>query len=223
MRRIEGYLLMQAIDTRWKEHLHSIDALKHGIGLRGYAQRDPKNEYKQEAFALFQRLFAMIEDHVASLLLRLEVGREPPQRAAAAPARAPGPLSTAPPARPVSVRDIARVPAGAAFDQFAQSKRLHEALQAQKSAALSAAGQMSPGPRPADGARSDGASSPAATPGPPQPAPAAPRTAPRPFGARSAAAAFSFSRGAPARAAGRNDPCPCGSGQKYKKCHGKGA
>jgi len=80
MRQVERYVLLTALDSRWKDHLHAIDALKQGIGLRGYAQRDPKNEYKKEAFELFQKLFAAVEDQVASVILRLEVGPPPSQR-----------------------------------------------------------------------------------------------------------------------------------------------
>jgi len=78
--RIERYLLLHAIDTRWKDHLHAVDALKAGIGLRGYAQKDPKNEYKREGYELFTKLQEAIEDEVASLVLRVEVGGEGAQR-----------------------------------------------------------------------------------------------------------------------------------------------
>src|SRR5204862_3646738 len=50
MRRVEQYLLLNAIDGKWKDHLHALDSLKTGIGLRGYGQLDPKNEYKREGF-----------------------------------------------------------------------------------------------------------------------------------------------------------------------------
>ena len=79
MRRVEQYLLLNAIDGKWKDHLHALDALKTGIGLRGYGQLDPKNEYKREGFELFENLFAAVEDDVASLVMRIKV--EKPQSA----------------------------------------------------------------------------------------------------------------------------------------------
>jgi len=80
MRRVEQYLLLNAIDSKWKDHLHALDALKTGIGLRGYGQLDPKNEYKREGFELFESLMAAVEDEVTSLVLRIKV--EKPQTAA---------------------------------------------------------------------------------------------------------------------------------------------
>jgi preprotein translocase subunit SecA len=80
MRRVEQYLLLNAIDGKWKDHLHALDALKTGIGLRSYGQLDPKNEYKREGFELFEHLMAAVEDEVTSLVLRIKV--EKPQTAA---------------------------------------------------------------------------------------------------------------------------------------------
>jgi preprotein translocase subunit SecA len=76
------------------DHLRAIDALRHGIGLRGYAQKDPKNEYKAEGFKLFEKLKVAIEDEVASLSLRVRVrsARRPDRRRrrrGAAPAARP--------------------------------------------------------------------------------------------------------------------------------------
>jgi preprotein translocase subunit SecA len=80
MRKVEQYLLLNAIDSKWKDHLHALDSLKTGIGLRGYGQLDPKNEYKREGFKLFESLMAAVEDEVASLVLRIRV--EKPQTTA---------------------------------------------------------------------------------------------------------------------------------------------
>ncbi|MFT7665058.1 MAG: preprotein translocase subunit SecA, partial [Planctomycetota bacterium] len=74
-RQVERYLLLETIDSRWKDHLYAIDQLKAGIGLRGYAQKDPKNEYKAEGYQLFQKLLEAVEDQVASLILRVQVRR----------------------------------------------------------------------------------------------------------------------------------------------------
>jgi len=179
MRRVEQYLLLNAIDSRWKDHLHAIDALKTGIGLRGYGQQDPKNEYKKEGFTLFQNLFAAVEDEVASLILRIQVQRSPEDQAAALPtptgmgagsAYHPGPggQPQAQRVRPAMRRGPVRVPATQAFDM----KRRADALAAR----------------------------------------ANPSAAPKPAATKTAEPELP--------AVGRNDPCPCGSGKKYKKCHG---
>jgi preprotein translocase subunit SecA len=183
-RQVERYILLNAVDTRWKDHLYAIDSLKHGIHLRAYAQVDPKNIYKQEGFQLFQKLFAAIEDEVASLVMRIEVRRP---EAAAAPAR---------PAAPV-------LGSGSVSNLFRPAK-------------------------PAEGAAS-AAPKPAAPPPPPPPRRPAPVPASRAFDAhhrQQLAAAQqapqkSVTQKIDPAGVGRNDPCPCGSGEKYKKCHGK--
>lgn len=74
--RIESYLVLTAIDQKWKDHLHAMDALKAGIGLRGYGQQDPKIAYKKEATELFgDNLLPAIEADVASKILRIEVNK----------------------------------------------------------------------------------------------------------------------------------------------------
>jgi preprotein translocase subunit SecA len=79
--RIESYLVLTAIDQKWKDHLHAMDALKAGIGLRGYAQEDPKIAYKKEATELFaQKLLPAIESDVSSKVLRIEVGQPEGER-----------------------------------------------------------------------------------------------------------------------------------------------
>ncbi len=76
MRRIERYLLLNAIDSKWKDHLYAMDALKTGIGLRGYGQVDPKLEYKREGFEKFQMLLDSIADEVTELVYRVQVKKE---------------------------------------------------------------------------------------------------------------------------------------------------
>ncbi len=186
MRQVDRYMLLTTIDSKWKDHLHAIDALRAGIGLRGYAQKDPKNEYKAEAFELFNRLFESIEDELASLVLRVRLADEdgdgkvdgfsepksPFTPAAQAAARPAGPAAAAAPAGAGAATATAtarrpaqapRPPAGAAFD-------------AKRRADMQAA---------------------ARAPKPPTPA-MDPRF----------------------KNVGRNDECPCGSGKKFKKCHG---
>src|SRR5689334_4190919 len=63
--------MLQVVDTQWKDHLYSLDHLKEGIGLRGYGQRDPLVEYKNESFALFQQMRDRIEEEMVRYLWRL--------------------------------------------------------------------------------------------------------------------------------------------------------
>ena len=77
MRYVEKNLLLQVLDQVWKEHLLALDHLRQGIGLRAYGQRDPLNEYKSEAFAMFNAMLAELKERVSSVLSRIEIGREP--------------------------------------------------------------------------------------------------------------------------------------------------
>ena len=80
MRDVEKSLLLQLLDQLWKDHLLTLDHLRQGIGLRAYAQRDPLNEYKREAFGLFEEMLAMLRERVTQVMshVELEVG-EPSQ------------------------------------------------------------------------------------------------------------------------------------------------
>jgi preprotein translocase subunit SecA len=175
-RYLDRYLLLNTIDGKWKDHLHAIDSLKAGIGLRGYAQKDPKNEYKAEAFQLFEKLFHTIEDEVASLVLRVQLSEgERPEPGEPEPAPEPG-----------------TGPATGAVNP-AQS-------------AVSAGQRRAAPARPAPPAR------------------AAFDLAKRQQGRQAAQAGGSGTATAPDprfKGVKRNDPCPCGSGEKFKKCHGK--
>ncbi len=152
MRMAEKSLLLQVLDQQWKDHLLSLDHLKQGIGLRAYAQRDPLNEYKTEAFALFANMLARFRETVTALLAHVELRPEPaPEEAAFEPALA------APATGPADVF----APAGAA-----------------------------PAPRPAQ----------------------RPGRQARP--ARDPRDRSTWGK------VGRNEPCPCGTGKKYKHCHG---
>lgn len=135
-RDLEKMLILQAIDSLWKDHLLGIDHLKEGIGLRGYAQKDPLLEYKREAFGLFQDLNQRIKEGVIQRLLRVQLTR--PEEALAEQERA-----------------------------------------RQKQRMIFGHGAM-PGKQP---------------------------EAPQPIKRDM-------------QKVGRNDPCPCGSGKKFKKCHG---
>lgn len=72
MRDVERWVMLQTIDSWWKDHLLNIDHLKDGIGLRGYAQRDPLQEYKREAFELFQRLIVAIKQDSLQMLFKIQ-------------------------------------------------------------------------------------------------------------------------------------------------------
>ena len=78
MRMIERSLLLQVLDQAWKEHLHHLDYLRQAIGLRAYAQKDPLNEYKREAFALFQQMLLRVRENLTAVLARVEVRAEEP-------------------------------------------------------------------------------------------------------------------------------------------------
>jgi preprotein translocase subunit SecA len=72
-RSVEKSVLLQLLDTIWKEHLLALDHLRQGIGLRAYAQRDPLNEYKREAFNLFEEMLSILRDRVVTLLAHVEL------------------------------------------------------------------------------------------------------------------------------------------------------
>lgn len=274
--RIESYLVLTAIDQKWKDHLHAMDALKAGIGLRGYGQQDPKIAYKKEATELFaQNLLPAIEADVTSKIMRIEVSKpegegEESTGDGLAP-RGIAPTRQAPQGQPnqrqvrfdelpleQQRKVIEQLPdeqklmavmqAGEAnqetllgelepalqerFDEVkrqleerrAQQLQQQQAMrQAQRGPAASAAfdvmrrrkameSQQQAQQQAASGKGSEGEASSQGAAGRPTPAqrPAAAATA-----QKSAALGPEF------RDAGRNDPCPCGSGKKFKKCHGK--
>ncbi|MES2615273.1 MAG: preprotein translocase subunit SecA, partial [Bdellovibrionota bacterium] len=72
MRELERWVMLQTVDSWWKDHLLNIDHLKDGIGLRGYAQRDPLQEYKREAFELFKRLVVALKQDTLSMIFRIQ-------------------------------------------------------------------------------------------------------------------------------------------------------
>jgi len=80
MQKIEKQVMLQVVDQNWKDHLLQLDQLKQGIGLRAYAQRDPLNEYKSEAFNLFQVMLENIRNQTTTILLNIEISTEIPER-----------------------------------------------------------------------------------------------------------------------------------------------
>ena len=151
LRTFEKQILLRVLDDLWKDHLSTMDHLRHGIHLRGYAQKNPKQEYKRESFSLFQELMESIKRDSVRLLSHVQVRREDPA------------------------------------EEEARLRRDAEAL-AQRM-------QFQHAEAPAMGM--------------PEP---------------SALDEESPQTGMPVRAeqkVGRNEPCPCGSGKKYKHCHGQ--
>ncbi len=190
---VERLVLVRTIDSLWVEHLTEIDDMRRGIGLRGYAQQDPLNEFRREAFRLYEELRGLIRHGVASTIFRVSVTREPAPGTEVRTLPGPGQ-----PARP--------------------------------SAAAGAGGALASGSTPTAAAAAGAAAS----------APAIGGAIPAGLGIRdvrtslgdqpveSAAAGVAASSSGPkpgftpsGARIGRNDPCWCGSGAKYKKCHGR--
>jgi preprotein translocase subunit SecA len=147
MRIIERQVMLQVLDTLWKEHLSNMDYLRQGIGLRAYAQKNPKQEYKRESFELFQQMLNNIKHDTVRFLARVEIRQHDE------------------------------------IEQMEQQQR--EAQQKQQL-------QMQHADASAMPAESAGGGEPSAQP---------------------------FVR--QGEKVGRNEPCPCGSGKKFKQCHGR--
>ncbi len=152
MRGVEKQIMLRQLDHHWKEHLAAMDHLRQGIGLRSYAQKNPKQEYKREAFEMFERMLEQVKHDTISILSRIRIQGE---------------------------EDL---------DEVNARRRAADQMRAQHAAAPSLGG------------------APAGSAAPPQGQPAAQPAAP-------------FVRDG--RKVGRNEPCPCGSGKKFKQCHGK--
>jgi preprotein translocase subunit SecA len=159
MRYIEKEITLRTLDQHWREHLGAMDYLRQGISLRSYAQKDPKQEYKREAFALFSAMLDRIKYDSVTTVSKIQVR---------------------------SQAEIER-------EELERQQRLARAMQAQHAEAVS----FIQGGAPEPGAGLPGADLPRAGDAP---------------------VAVPFTRAVPK--VGRNDPCPCGSGKKYKHCHG---
>ena len=148
MRQLEKQIMLQVLDTLWKEHLQVMDQLRQGIHLRAYANKNPKQEYKRESFALFESLLQRLKFEVVRFLSNVQVQRS---------------------------------------DEAAAIEQKRRETAAKQKMAFEHADA--------------GSAVPEAAEAPPQPATPQPVTRAQPK-------------------VGRNDPCPCGSGKKYKQCHG---
>jgi preprotein translocase subunit SecA len=144
--------MLQVLDTLWKEHLATMDHLRQGIHLRAYAQKNPKQEYKRESFALFEELLSSLKYEVIKFLSHVQIQRQDES---------------------------------ALIEQQRREAAERERLAYEHAQASG----MS------EGSAAEGGEEPSAVPQQP------------------------FTREQPK--IGRNEPCPCGSGKKYKQCHGK--
>ncbi|HEX3859243.1 MAG TPA: SEC-C metal-binding domain-containing protein, partial [Pseudolabrys sp.] len=152
MRYVEKSILLQTLDHLWREHLVMLEHLRQVIGLRGYGQRDPLNEYKAEAFSLFEAMIAQLREAVTGQLMRVEIVQNQPGE------------------------DQSKLPY---MEAHKVDPDTGEDAMARPAPALSAAGPVAA----------------AASPNPADPS--------------------GWGK------VGRNEPCPCGSGKKFKHCHGK--
>ncbi len=195
---VERLVLLRTIDSLWVEHLTELDDLRRGIGLRGYAQQDPLNEFKKEAFLLYDQLGELIRHQVATTIFRVQVVKQPapptPDEAQLAASLAAGATAFAGAGRQ----------AGAATSAPAGAPR--------PTAGAAARAPLAP---PRGGAAGGDASGLVARGLPTGPAI---RAMQQQVGDRAVAPATG---GGPGAKLGRNDPCYCGSGLKYKKCHGR--
>jgi len=160
MRQVERSILLQAIDRYWKDHLAQLDHLRQVIQLRAYGQRDPLNEYKTEAFAMFETMLEETRDNVVMLLSHIEIQTEQPVPELKEP--------------DLSVLNTS-----------------HKDAATGENAAANPDDQKSWGN--------------------------VPRNAPCPCGSGKK---YKHCHGKVVPKVGRNDPCPCDSGKKYKHCHG---
>ena len=158
MRYVEKSILLQTLDHLWREHLVMLEHLRQVIGLRGYGQRDPLNEYKAEAFSLFEAMMSRLREAVTGQLMRVEIVQQPPDEHAGAAA---------------SLHGSAQGRSG--------HRRGRDGARAWRRM-LVGAGNGAQG-----GAQA----------------------------ARNPKDPTSWGK------VGRNEPCPCGSGKKFKHCHGK--
>jgi preprotein translocase subunit SecA len=182
MRGVEKQILLNTIDAKWREHLLRLEHLRSVVGFRGYAQRDPLNEYKTEAFQLFEKLLDGLREEVTQKLAALRV--------------------------------MTAEESQAMMQNLIAQRRAQSAALGQGSAAEPQGGTVSLAKTPeAVGAGAARLAAPAAVTvgaavAEAEPVPGAPREG---FNAEDPA-----TWGNP----GRNDPCPCGSGKKFKHCHG---
>jgi len=177
MRWLERRIILDVVDSQWKDHLLSLDHLKEGIGLRGYGQKDPLVEFKKEAFVLFEDMMTRIDNETIRYLFHIQMqqAEKHPDEMQLRPESQRGPAPRGGGAQAAVASAAARASASE-LQRLPEVARQIERRQQRQQKDL----QYQTGPTQAE--------------------------APKPVrvGAK----------------VGRNDPCPCGSGKKYKKCHG---
>ena len=178
IRYVEKSILLQTLDHLWREHLVMLDHLRQVIGLRGYGQRDPLNEYKAEAFSLFEAMSQNLREAVTAQLMRVEILPQPPEQQM----------------MPLPAMEAHKIDPTTGEDEMALAMAGAETLARH-------------GIGPAAGGASVGSAAGAAA--------AAARNAPVPAAERNPQDPTSWGK------VGRNEACPCGSGKKFKHCHGK--
>ncbi|TVR83323.1 MAG: preprotein translocase subunit SecA [Rhodospirillales bacterium] len=181
MRMVEKSLLLQILDQVWKEHLLNLDHLRQGIGLRAYAQRDPLNEYKREAFELFESMLERLRERVTLVLAHVELKMSPEEELLLAEAQQTA-LSQQP------MQETRRDPALAGADAAAA------AAVGGGGTAMATEGRLA-GDRGSDTVT--------------------------PIRSRQSSGPLDPNDPSTWGRVSRNAPCPCGSGKKYKHCHGK--
>ena len=205
---VERLVLLRTIDPLWVDHLTELDDFRRGVGLRGYSGIDPIVEFKREAFALWEELRGFIRQQVAATIFRVSIQRQ-------APPPPPQPMQVPSPEQLAAMR--ATTPghvngngASQADGAAADPGEAVGAGAARQAAAGAVATAARPAPMPGVAPAGSGAS---LLPGLGQN---------RPMRLQHGDQAVS-AEGAPAHAAkiGRNEPCWCGSGLKYKRCHGR--
>ncbi|TVR99325.1 MAG: preprotein translocase subunit SecA [Rhodospirillales bacterium] len=181
MRMVEKSLLLQILDQVWKEHLLNLDHLRQGIGLRAYAQRDPLNEYKREAFELFETMLERLRERVTLVLSHVELKMSPEEEML-----------------------VAEAQQNALTRQPMQETRRDPALAGADAAAVAALG---------------GGGTAMATEG--RPAGDRGGETVTPIRSRQSSGPVDPNDPSTWGRVSRNAACPCGSGKKYKHCHGK--
>jgi preprotein translocase subunit SecA len=204
LRELERQVLLAVIDRKWREHLYEMDYLQEGVGLRAYAQRDPLVEYQREGFDMFQQMMEGIKEEAVGFLFNLEVQVEEtptvdPAKAQALP-RVGGDADADAPAVPETQVEVRAKGLGGGRSQ-------RQPLQYTAPTIDGAAGS---------GAVEMQRQAPALGGDPTRDAPTSPSAAARRRPVTGSGQA-SASNGP-----SRNAPCPCGSGKKYKRCHGAG-
>jgi preprotein translocase subunit SecA len=187
-------IMLQIVDAQWKDHLYSLDHLKEGIGLRGYGQRDPLVEYKKESFSMFQALMDRIDEEVLRWIFLYQPVPVRDDEAGGFPERGAAPTRVPPPRGPRA----GGLPPLAAREPDAPARA---------AAGLGGLGLAGARPLPRNLTFNDPTDAPSAF------AKAEPKEA---KGGSDEVQTIKRE----GKKVGRNDPCPCGSGKKYKKCHG---